>query len=164
MAKITILNPNDQPTGKWRLINELRAGLASNDYHTLLIAVALAKTGPLLRLKAEIEQWLAKGKKIASIFGVNHRNTSRQALQFAYENFTTARVLFHSDDLTYHPKMYLFVGPQYASSRMIIDLAERYEKKDAKPATLFVTNQKQSKLVLQRAGSIPARFALSIFG
>jgi len=24
MAKIQILNPNDQPTGKWRLINELR--------------------------------------------------------------------------------------------------------------------------------------------
>ena len=40
MAKIQILNPSDQPTGKWRLINELRACLISNDYHTLLIAVA----------------------------------------------------------------------------------------------------------------------------
>jgi hypothetical protein len=27
MAKIQILNPNDQPIGKWRLINELRACL-----------------------------------------------------------------------------------------------------------------------------------------
>ena len=112
MAKIQILNPNDQPTGKWRLINELRACLRSDDYHTLLMAVAFAKTGPLLRLKAEIEQWLAKDKKITSIFGVNHRNTSRQALQFALENFTKAYVLFHSEDFTYHPKMYLFVGRQ----------------------------------------------------
>ena len=110
VAKIQILNPNDQPTGKWRLINELRACLVSNDYNSLLMAVAFAKTGPLLRLNAEIEQWLAKGKKIGSIFGVNHRNTSIQALQFAMEKFTTARVLFHSDDFTYHPKMYLFIG------------------------------------------------------
>lgn len=110
MPRIHILNPSDQPTGKWRLINELRACLCSDDYDTLLMAVAFAKTGPLLRLKAEIQQWLGKGKRIDSIFGVNHRNTSRQALQFALENFTTARVLFHSDDFTYHPKMYLFVG------------------------------------------------------
>jgi HKD family nuclease len=110
MAKVQILNPHDQPTGKWRLINELRACLASEDYHTLLIAVAFAKTGPLLRLKAEIQQWQAKGKTICSIFGVNHRNTSKQALEFALAHFTKANVLFHSDDFTYHPKMYLFVG------------------------------------------------------
>jgi HKD family nuclease len=112
MAKIQILNPNDQPTGKWRLINELRSCLVSDDYDTLLMAVAFAKTGPLLRLKTEIVQWLAKGKKIASVFGVNHRNTSRQALEFALQNFTKAHVLFHSDDFTYHPKMYLFIGEQ----------------------------------------------------
>jgi HKD family nuclease len=110
MAKVQILNPHDQPTGKWRLINELRKALASDDYETLLIAVAFAKTGPLLRLKTEIEQWQKKGKKICSIFGVNHRNTSKQALEFALANFTKASVLFHSDDFTYHPKMYLFLG------------------------------------------------------
>lgn len=110
MAKIQILNPNDQPTGKWRLINELRDCLASEDYHTLFIAVAFAKTGPLLRLKTEIDQWLANGKKIVSVFGVNHRNTSRQALEFALNKFTKAHVLFYSDDFTYHPKMYLFMG------------------------------------------------------
>jgi hypothetical protein len=110
MAKLQILNPHDQPTGKWRLINELRACLVSEDYHTLLMAVAFAKTGPLLRLKAEIEHWQAKGNEIFSIFGVNHRNTSQQALEFALGNFTKALVLFHSDDFTYHPKMYLFIG------------------------------------------------------
>lgn len=110
MAKIQILNPTDQPTGKWRLINELRACLSCDDYHTLLMAVAFAKTGPLLRLKAEIDRWLAKNKKILSIFGVNHRNTSIQALEFAFGKFTNAHVLFHSDDFTYHPKMYLFIG------------------------------------------------------
>jgi hypothetical protein len=112
MARVQILNPNDQPTGKWRLINELRCCLVSDDYHSLLMAVAFAKTGPLLRLQAEIDQWLANGKKICSIFGVNHRNTSKQALEFALAKFTQAHILFHSDDFTYHPKMYLFVGRQ----------------------------------------------------
>ena len=110
MAKVQILNPNDQPTGKWRLVNELRACLVSDDYNTLLIAVAFAKTGPMLRLKVELDQWLAKGKKITSVFGVNHQNTSKQALAFALNKFTKAHVLFYTDDFTYHPKMYLFVG------------------------------------------------------
>jgi hypothetical protein len=112
MAQIQILNPNDQPTDKWRLINELRACLVSDDFHTLLLAVAFAKTGPLLRLKTEIERWLAQGKTIIGIFGVNHRNTSKQALEFALDKFTEAHVLFHSNDFTYHPKMYLFIGQQ----------------------------------------------------
>jgi hypothetical protein len=112
MPEICILNPNDQPTGKWRLINELRACLNSDDYESLLIAVAFAKTGPLLRLGAEIDAWLGKGNKIGCVFGVNHRNTSRQALEFALAKFSTARVLYHSDDFTYHPKMYLFLGKQ----------------------------------------------------
>src|SRR5882757_7175432 len=100
MPEICILNPNDQPTGKWRLINELRACLNSDDYESLLIAVAFAKTGPLLRLGAEIDTWLGKGNKIECVFGVNHRNTSRQALEFALEKFSNARVLYHSDDFT----------------------------------------------------------------
>jgi hypothetical protein len=111
MANIIILNPSDQPTGKWRLINELRTCLNSDDYNTLLVAVAFAKSGPLLRLQSVIDQWLSKKKKIAAIFGVNHKNTSKQALQFALDKFTNTHVLYHSQDFTYHPKMYLFIGP-----------------------------------------------------
>src|SRR5438445_1206543 len=105
MAETRILNPNDQPTGRWRLLNELRACLTSDDYDTMLIAVAFAKTGPLLRLQGAIEQWLSKGKRILGIFGVNHRNTSKQALHFALEKLTKAHVLFHSDEFNYIPKI-----------------------------------------------------------
>jgi hypothetical protein len=56
MAQIQILNPNDQPTGKWRLINELRTCLVSNDYHILLMAVAFAKTGPFLELYLHLKR------------------------------------------------------------------------------------------------------------
>lgn len=105
-----ILNPNDQPTGKWRLINELRQCLGSADFNTLRIAVAFAKTGPLYRLQSEIEAWRKEKKAIHGIFGINHCGTSRQALEFALENFSETRVLYFGERLTFHPKMYLFTG------------------------------------------------------
>ena len=37
MPEILILNPNDQPTGKWRLINELRESLNDPDFDTLTV-------------------------------------------------------------------------------------------------------------------------------
>jgi hypothetical protein len=69
MPQILILNPADQPTGKWRLINELRECLKCPDFNTLLMAVAFAKTGPLYRLYAEIQEWRDKKKTIEAILG-----------------------------------------------------------------------------------------------
>ena len=113
MPEILILNPNDQPTGKWRLINELRESLNDPDFDTLRVAVAFAKTGPLYRLHGEIQAWRDKKKAIESIFGIDHCGTSRQALEFAMENFSSVRLLHFGDRLTFHtfhPKMYLFIG------------------------------------------------------
>jgi HKD family nuclease len=108
--KITILNPNDQPNGKWRLINDLRECLKSSDFDTFRIAVAFAKTGPLYRLQPEIEAWRKAKKTINAIFGINHCGTSSQALNFALENFTKTSVLYFGERITFHPKMYLFTG------------------------------------------------------
>lgn len=110
MPKILILNPNDQPTGKWRLINELRECLENPDFDKLFLAVAFAKTGPLYRLQSEIQAWREKKKAIEGIFGIDHCGTSRQALEFAMENFSSARLLHFGDRFTFHPKMYLFIG------------------------------------------------------
>ena len=112
MPDILILNPNDQPTGKWRLINELRECLKCDDFDTLLITVAFAKTGPLYRLQSEIQAWRKKKRKIEAIFGINHCGTSSQALEFAVENFSKARLLHFDERHTFHPKMYLFTGPK----------------------------------------------------
>jgi HKD family nuclease len=111
-VKITILNPNDQPTGNWRLLYALRECLNSPDFDTLRIAVAFAKTGPLYRLKAEIEAWRGRKNQIHAIFGINHCGTSRQALEFAIEHFSATRILYFGERLTFHPKMYIFTGKQ----------------------------------------------------
>lgn len=112
MVKILILNPNDQPTGKWRLIDDLRESLNDPDFDTLRIAVAFAKTGPLYRLQREIQEWRAQSKAIDGIFGIDHCGTSRQALEFALENFSKVRLLHFEGRFTFHPKMYLFSGPK----------------------------------------------------
>jgi hypothetical protein len=112
MSKTLILNPNDQPTGKWRLINELRASLSDPDFDTLRIAVAFAKTGPLYRLQPEIEAWRKQKKVIEGIFGIDHCGTSRQALEFALAKFSKVRLLHFDGRFTFHPKMYLFSGPK----------------------------------------------------
>ena len=94
------------------MINELRECLNNPDFDTLRIAVAFAKTGPLYRLNAEVQAWREKKKAIEGIFGIDHRGTSRQALEFALENFSKVRLLHFHDRFTFHPKMFLFSGRQ----------------------------------------------------
>src|SRR5690242_4095032 len=93
MPRLEILNPNDQPLGKWRLINELRASLRNDDFDLLRMAVAFAKSGPLLRLEKEIAEWSAANKKIEAVMGIDHQGTSKQALEFALRNFSGVWIL-----------------------------------------------------------------------
>ena len=112
MPQITILNPNDQPTGKLRFLEELRNCLTSTDYDEFLMTVAFVKSGPLFRLQPQIDNWLARKKPITAIYGINHRGTSKQALAFALSHFSKTYILFANDYFTFHPKIYLFLGPK----------------------------------------------------
>jgi HKD family nuclease len=114
MARFEILNPNDQPLGKWRLLHQLRACLASKEFDSLRMTVAFAKTGPLARLATEIDEWLDRKNTIEAVFGIDHQGTSKQALEFALEKFTTTWVLHVGPRATFHPKMYFFMGPDRA--------------------------------------------------
>jgi hypothetical protein len=114
MVRLKILNPNDQPLGKWRLLHQLRACLASNEFDSLRMTVAFAKTGPLVRLATEIDRWLDGRKTIEAVFGIDHQGTSKEALEFALKKFTTTWVLHVGPRATFHPKMYLFMGPDRA--------------------------------------------------
>ena len=74
------------------------------------MAVAFVKVGPLIRLQAEIEKWIAIGKSIEAIWGINHKGTSEQAIAFALNFFRKTYVVFAGDNITFHPKMYVFSG------------------------------------------------------
>lgn len=64
MPQISLQKPTDQPSGKNRLLNERHYNLSQIDLNQFRIMVAFAKSGPLLRLKPEIEHWTQTGKTI----------------------------------------------------------------------------------------------------
>jgi HKD family nuclease len=118
MAKVRFISPLDQPTGRRRLLEELRAQLKSSEFSELWIMVAFAKSGPLLRLKKDIAQWRKAGNKIRAVFGIDQLGTTKEALEFAVLNFDEIRVASCDSNgafsPTFHPKVYLFVGPNQA--------------------------------------------------
>jgi len=117
MANITIQKPTDQPTGSFRLIDEIRANLSSTDFDHFWFIVAFAKQGPLLRLDAQIQAWTASGNTLEAIFGIDQAGTSKQALEYALASFSAVH-LSHIPQGTYnptfHPKIYFFKGPEKA--------------------------------------------------
>jgi len=117
MPGISLLKPTDQPTGASRLIDELRRNLGSSDFHEMRMVVAFAKHGPLLRLEQDIARWKSLGKSIQAVFGIDQAGTSRQALDFALTHFNDTYIAHVGNgpfNPTFHPKIYLFLGPTRA--------------------------------------------------
>lgn len=113
MAQISFISPLDQPTGKRRLLAELDKALGDAKFTSLSIIVAYAKSGPLLRLENKIKKWIASGKTIEAIFGVDQQGTSLEALTFAHMAFSKTYIT-QEKGITFHPKIYLFKGPKDA--------------------------------------------------
>ena len=115
MIRISFLRPIDQFDGTRRLLQELQACLHSNDYNQLRISVAFAKSGPLLRLSPFLEHWRSHGKTVEAIIGIDLLGTSRQALEFALQNFDKVYILNSGTHSIFHPKFYLFFGDGHAA-------------------------------------------------
>ncbi|MGR3792768.1 phospholipase D-like domain-containing protein [Vannielia sp. SX4] len=109
MAKIEIIKPVDQATGKRRLLDDLKSDLETADFNELRWLVAYAKSGPLHRLAQRLEDWRKKGNKTRAIFGIDQQGTSVEALELALslcdEVFVT-----QERGITFHPKAYIFSG------------------------------------------------------
>jgi hypothetical protein len=115
MPSIAVLQPLDQPFGNQRALSWVRDGLGSDNFTRLRIAVAYVKEGELLRLRGDLAAFRARGGVVEAVLGFDQRGTSRQALRFALQNFNQVRLWQHPSLLvTFHPKMYLFDGPQHA--------------------------------------------------
>ena len=113
MVRLTFINPLDQPTGRHRLLTDLKDSLQEAKFSRFRLIVAFAKVGPLLRLKSVIEARRADGFRIDAIFGVDQQGTSAQALTFALEHFNQVYVT-RELNLTFHPKIYAFDGETLA--------------------------------------------------
>lgn len=109
MAGIDLQLPLDQPRDEGRLLSRLRKQFEDEHFERARLIVAFAKVGPLRRMKEEISLWKQSSRDIDAIFGIDHDNTSFDALQFALENFNEVRLVHQrSNSVTFHPKIYLF--------------------------------------------------------
>ncbi|WP_080726128.1 phospholipase D family protein [Sinorhizobium meliloti] len=113
MVDISLINPIDQPTGRVRLLNELRSGVNDGRFNSLKAVVAFAKSGPLLRLHSAITVRRALGFRVEAVIGVDQLGTSAQALKFALENFDGI-YFTREPGRTFHPKIYIFEGASHA--------------------------------------------------
>lgn len=115
MSTYRYIRPIDQPSGAFRLIDWMELNFNSDAYKSFKCLVAFAKIKPFYKLHESIQQWNSRGNTSEAIIGIDHKGTSYQALQYALANFDTVDIL-HADYSTFHPKLYIFCGPQKASA------------------------------------------------
>jgi len=109
MAIVSFINPLDQPPGTRRLLADLKSSLADPRFDSFQLIVAYAKSGPLNRLRTDLQAWRAKGHKTQAIVGIDQRGTSFEALELALNLFDDVFVT-QERGITFHPKLYLFGG------------------------------------------------------
>jgi hypothetical protein len=85
MPVVSYISPLDQPTGQRRLLEDLRSCLRDARYRLFIFAAAFAASGPLHRLRADLESWRMRGGRTLAIFGIDHQGTSKQALELALQ-------------------------------------------------------------------------------
>lgn len=111
---ILCIEPLDQPSGKFRLIDWMEKNFNDKAYEEFYCIVAFAKIKPFFKLHNSIQTWISNGGKSKAIFGIDHHGTSMQALQYALANFDDVNIL-HVDYSTFHPKLYIFKGDNKAT-------------------------------------------------
>ena len=84
--------------------------LASDEYHTLNIAVAFAKNSGVLRIKDGLEKFNARGGTVNAYVGVDLGGTSYEALTVLLLYTDSLNVVHSERDQTFHSKIYHFLG------------------------------------------------------
>ncbi|GAA5496832.1 hypothetical protein Rhal01_03019 [Rubritalea halochordaticola] len=115
MPEFSIITPLDQPTGKRRLLEDLKSSLKSDEFNEFTVIVAYAKSGPLLRLEEHLENWKKDGGKSRIIIGVDQQGTSIEAVELSLSNFDEVYIT-QEKSITFHPKIYAFKGNKKATA------------------------------------------------
>ena len=114
LTRFSLIRPTDQPRGRRRLLDELEVALKDQRFRSFRIIVAYAKARPLLHLQKHLARWSASGRTSGAILGIDQQGTSKEALEQALALFDEVYVT-NQAGLTFHPKLYLFAGPEAAS-------------------------------------------------
>ncbi len=113
--QLKVLRPARAPIGKRRLLAMLADSFADVAFTRCRIIVAFAKKGGVGRLLKHVAPFRAKGHSVSVIVGVDLRGTSAEALELLLAEVDDASVVYDPDPrCTFHPKMFLFDGPDRA--------------------------------------------------
>ena len=114
--KLRIQAPSAQPTGAWRLLDDLESALGRCHFDTLRIVVAFAKVAPMRKLEGALRAFHGSGGTVQCVFGVDQKGTSREALDYALRHFDSVRVARSTGRYasTFHPKVYILAGSRSA--------------------------------------------------
>lgn len=118
MKLFSILNPLDQPSGDTRVLDYLREGFQNEEFSRATLIVAFTKSGPLRRLRSDIESWTRNdSREVRAIFGIDLGGTSEEALRLSLELFDEVHILHQRGiGTTFHPKIYYFEGKESFSA------------------------------------------------
>jgi HKD family nuclease len=118
MQSASFLNPLDQPEARARLLEYLRENFRNDEFSRATLIVAFAKSGPLRKLRGDIENWSQDAsREVRAIFGIDQQGTSEEALRLSLELFDQVH-LSHQRRIgaTFHPKIYYFEGEETFSA------------------------------------------------
>lgn len=83
-------------------------------YDTFDLAVAWAKRSGLRLLVPDLVAFRARGGRVAAIVGIDERGATRQGLRLLRENSNEMWIYRDAGGGTFHPKLYVFRGPNRA--------------------------------------------------
>ncbi len=90
--------------------------LGSRHYSKFVAVVAWARTSGLTRLGPSVRDFRDRGGASEIILGVDEGGASLEGLTAATLIFDDAKVLYDSSSGTFHPKLWLFSGDEYAAA------------------------------------------------
>ncbi|WP_455590744.1 phospholipase D-like domain-containing protein [Bacteroides sp.] len=98
------LNPaNDTTTGNY-VINSLVSG----EYNSFRAFVAFVSMGGLRNIIDELLHFINDGGSVKLYVGVDLNGTSKEALEHLLENNIETYIVYSSNNIVFHPKIYLF--------------------------------------------------------
>ncbi|MGW5851541.1 hypothetical protein ACWFQ8_26950 [Streptomyces sp. NPDC055254] len=90
-------------------------GCADERFTHLSFAAAWAKRSGLRRVETALQGFAARGGLITSVVGISEGGATRQGLS-ATLDLPGESYVFHDSGRTFHPKIYLFTGPDHWSA------------------------------------------------
>ena len=88
-------------------------------FNAMYMAVAFSKESGVRSLFKHLEHFISCGGTIEAVVGIDHKGTSRQALELLLQAGVMVYIFHDREPRTFHPKLFLFERKEYESIAFI---------------------------------------------